>query len=72
MCLPMRNLALPSQHSVGQADHLSKAERLALTSLQNRQDIMIRPVDKGSAVVVLSSKDYDKEVMWLLSDKTYY
>ena len=64
--------ALPSQHSVGQTDNLSKEERLVLTSLQNRQDIMLRPADKGSAVVVVSSKDYDKEVLRLLSDETFY
>ena len=42
------------------ADNLSKHEREALQKLISRTDIVIKPADKGKAVVVLSTEDYKK------------
>ena len=53
-------------------DNLSPAERQALRSLRQRQDIVIKPADKGSAVVVLSKEDYIKEAERQLSNTTHY
>ena len=39
---------------------LSKHEREALQKLITRTDIVIKPADKGKAVVVLDTKDYKK------------
>ena len=43
------------------ADNLSKHEREALQNLITCTDIVIKPADKGKAVVVLDTKDYKKE-----------
>ena len=42
-------------------DNLTKEERKALKDLRNRDDIIIKEADKGSAVVVMSKADYIKE-----------
>jgi hypothetical protein len=38
-------------------DNLTQAERSALRDLQERDDIIIKPADKGSAVVVMDKND---------------
>ena len=43
------------------ADNLSKHEREALQKLITHTDIVIKPADKGKAVVVLDTEDYKKE-----------
>ena len=53
-------------------DNLTKDERTALRSLQNRSDIVIKPADKGSAVVVMSREDYVAEAHRQLGDIQYY
>ena len=42
-------------------DNLPYAERTALKNLQQWNDIIIKPADKGSAVVTLSRQDYIDE-----------
>ena len=42
-------------------NNLPSEERIALRSLRQRTDIIIKPADKGSAVVTLSKTDYIKE-----------
>ena len=53
-------------------DNLTKSERSALYDLQNRQDIIIKPADKGSAVVVMDRDHYISEAERQLGDSTYY
>ena len=53
-------------------DNLTKEERNALYSLQRRSDIVIKPADKGSAVVVMERQHYVSEVERQLNDSTYY
>ena len=43
-----------------------------LKTLRRRQDIVIKPADKGSAVVVLSKDDYIKEAVRQLSNENHY
>ena len=52
-------------------DNLTKSERSALYDVQNRQEI-IKPADKGSAVVVMNRDHYISEAERQLGDSTYY
>ena len=53
-------------------DNLTKSERSALYDLQNRQEIIIKPADKGSAVVFMDRDHYISEAERQLGDSTYY
>ena len=53
-------------------DNLMKSERCALYDFQNRQEIIIKPADKGSAVVVMDRDHYISEAGRQLGDSTYY
>ena len=53
-------------------NNLPPNEREALQSLKNRDDIIIKPADKGSAVVVMDKSDYLEEAERQLSDTRFY
>ena len=53
-------------------DNLPRDERQALSSLQNRSDIIIKPADKGSAVVVMDRKQYIDEALRHLDNQSHY
>ncbi|KAJ8032134.1 hypothetical protein HOLleu_25570 [Holothuria leucospilota] len=53
-------------------DNLTKQERSALRQLQSNKDIIIKPADKGSAVVVMSLTDYIFEGERQLSNTSTY
>ena len=53
-------------------DNLKPSERSALHSLQKREDIIIMPADKGSAVVVMDREHYVSEAERQLNDSTFY
>ena len=53
-------------------DNLLSVQRNALRNLPQRKDIVIKPADKGSAVVVLSKEDYIKEANRQLNNLSYY
>ena len=56
-------------------DNLSTNERLALRRLRERierSEIVIKPADKGSAMVVMSYDDYVKEAERQLGNSNYY
>ena len=40
--------------------------------MKNRTDIVIKPADKGGALVIMNSKDYLKEGLRQLNDTNYY
>ena len=52
--------------------NLSAHERLALQTLQQREDIVIRPADKGSAIVIQDGKCYHDEALRQLTDGMFY
>ena len=52
--------------------NLPKKEYLTLRSLQNGRSVVIKPADKGSAVVVWDRNDYLKEAERQLSDEKTY
>ncbi|XP_041471891.1 uncharacterized protein LOC121421287 [Lytechinus variegatus] len=49
-----------------------KMQRKSITSLKNNRDIIIKPADKGGAVVVQDITSYKEEVTRQLSDNTFY
>ena len=53
-------------------DNLLPMERSALIRLRCRQDLVIKPADKGSAVVVLSREDHIDKADSQLSNINYY
>uniref|UniRef100_K7G6Y6 Reverse transcriptase domain-containing protein n=1 Tax=Pelodiscus sinensis TaxID=13735 RepID=K7G6Y6_PELSI len=56
-----------------QATHnLSRAEHHAIQSLKNNLDIVIKPADKGGAVVIMNKADYNQEATRQLSNTTFY
>ena len=52
--------------------NLSQAERLALRNLRRRTDVVIKPADKGGAVVVWAHPLYIQEAQKQLSDQRFY
>ena len=53
-------------------DNLTKGDRGALQSLKKRDDIIIKPADKGSAVVVMAREHYISEAERPLNDSNFY
>jgi hypothetical protein len=53
-------------------DNLTRTEKDALFQLKQRQDIVIKPADKGSAVVIMDTDKYISEAHKHLSDKRFY
>ena len=53
-------------------DNLTKDEQLALRTLIQRTDIIIKQADKGSATVVMSREDYVSKAMDHLDNTDYY
>lgn len=52
--------------------NLSKKEKVALEQLSTNHDIVIKPADKGGAIVILNAVDYISEAERQLSDATFY
>ena len=61
-----------SQARCPQKANLSRAERLALAELKQLRDVIIKPADKGSAVVLLNKSDYISEAKRQLDDTKFY
>jgi hypothetical protein len=53
-------------------DNLTQAERSALRDIQERDDIIIKPAEKGSAVVVMDKTTYLQKAERQLSDCRFY
>lgn len=56
----------------GVKNNLSRAERDALQSLKQDQEIIIKPADKGGAVVVMNKTLYKQEGLRQLNNAFYY
>jgi hypothetical protein len=54
------------------SDNLTPAERRAISSLTSTRDIIIKPADKGGAVVVMSRDAYRREGLRQLTNPSYY
>ena len=44
-------------------DNLTEKEREALDNLSKNEDIVIKPADKGGALVIMEKKDYENAVL---------
>ncbi|CAH2296159.1 Hypothetical predicted protein, partial [Pelobates cultripes] len=53
-------------------DNLSKEEHVALKDLMQDPTIIVRPADKGGAVVIQTYADYRNEIMRQLNDESTY
>ena len=54
------------------ADNLTKQEREALKNLTERNDIVIKPADKGNAAVIMGTEKYKAECYRQLNDPKFY
>ena len=52
--------------------NLTREEYRAIKSLKNNTDIIIKPADKGSAIVILDKESYIKEGQRQLNDTKFY
>lgn len=52
--------------------NLSKREEAALSTLSSLPDIIIKPADKGGAIVILNKTDYLNEAYRQLNDTSFY
>ena len=52
--------------------NITKKERVAIRDLRDNNNIIIKPADKGSAVVILNREDYLAEGYKQLSDEKFY
>ena len=53
-------------------NNLTPAEKGAIQELKERNDIVIKQADKGSAVVVMDKVDYLEEANKQLTDERFY
>lgn len=53
-------------------DNLTQEERKALDALKKDNSIIIKPADKGGAVVVMDIKDYEIEIYRQLDNNLFY
>ena len=63
---------LKSKPKRSRNNNLTKAERKGLQELKLNNDIIIRKADKGSAVVIMNTKDYLREGYRRLQDTNFY
>ena len=63
---------LKSKPKRSRNNNLTKAERKGLQELKLNNDIIIRKADKGSAVVIMNTKDYLREDYRRLQDTNFY
>ena len=54
------------------ADNLTKQERIALSEIENRNDIIVTKADKGGAVVIMDIQKYKNECYKQLNDTKFY
>ena len=53
-------------------NNLTEKEREALENLSKNEDIVIKPADKGGALVIMDKKDYETAVLDMLKDEEFY
>lgn len=51
---------------------MSKAEREAISELGRDKTVIVRPADKGGAIVLQNLVDYESEIKRQLNDYTFY
>jgi hypothetical protein len=71
-CISYRNNIAYVHLSNRHTDNLTRAERSAINTLGNDDSIIIKPADKGGAVVVMNRDCYMKEAFRQLYNVKYY
>lgn len=56
----------------GKRENMTKSEKKSMQNLTSRTDIIIKPADKGGAIVVLNTTDYLQEAYRQLNDLKFY
>ena len=67
-----KDILQTAQNTRPRGDNLNQEERKALRGLKTRQDIVIKPADKGSATVVISREAYISEADRQLNNTNHY
>ena len=65
-------LKLLRVNSDANCENLTGKEREALEVLRKEESIVIKPADKGGALVIMDKVDYDEAVLKMLSDGNFY
>ena len=68
----MDTLKLLRVSSDTNCDNLTMKEREALEGLRKDESIIIKPADKGGALVIMDKVDYEEAVLKMLKDDTFY
>ena len=69
----VNDLNKPKYHELRyRKPNLTKSQKEAISTLRNNDDIIIKPADKGSAVVILNKDDYINEGLRQLGDRKFY
>ena len=63
---------LEATHKQKTKDNLTQTHRKALMKLKNNKNIIIKAADKGSGVVIMTTKQYKEEVLSQLTKKEHY
>ena len=63
---------LKRKHEYKTHNNMNITERKALKDLQNDATIVIKPADKGGAIVIQSVENYEKEIERQLQDSDFY
>ena len=63
---------LNSKFHAPRRQKITKEQRLAIKALQSNKNIVIKPADKGGAMVILNREDYVREGLRQLSDINFY
>lgn len=64
--------ALKSKRQYKVYNNMPKSEREALAELNNDRTVVIRPADKGGALILQNTIDYEKEIHRQLGDSNFY
>jgi hypothetical protein len=71
-CNMLSELAISQKPTRPSFSNLNHEEHEALKQLKLNQDIIIKPADKGSGVVVMNKSDYKSEALRQLNNKQHY
>ena len=75
--LAFENIVLSQIKSLEQSPrfipyNISREERIALNQLYKNREITIQPADKGGAIIIQDTSDYETEIYRQLNDARHY
>lgn len=60
------------KYQSNQKSNITVEQRKAINTLRNNKDIIIKPADKGSGIVIMDIQQYKLEALRQLNDTNYY